>query len=142
MCKVLHVMVPPPPCLSLDAVSQDIESRYRVINQHDFCFYDLAAAVQKEHCCSVSLRIVRAFWLALRCEDGGTKQALTGGQKSKKGRVQMIQLLKNLHKEESGQDIIEYILVAALITAAVVATITTIGTKVAVLWTNLSNQIP
>jgi len=54
----------------------------------------------------------------------------------------MIQLLKNLHKEESGQDIIEYILVAALITAAVVATITTIGTKVAVLWTNLSNQIP
>jgi Flp pilus assembly pilin Flp len=54
----------------------------------------------------------------------------------------MIQLLKNLLKEESGQDIIEYILVAALITAGVVAVVTKIGAAVNVLWTNLSAQIP
>ena len=54
----------------------------------------------------------------------------------------MIQLLKNLHKEESGQDIIEYVLVAALITAAVVATITTIAGKVSALWNTLNTALP
>jgi pilus assembly protein Flp/PilA len=54
----------------------------------------------------------------------------------------MLHLLKSLHKDESGQDIIEYVLVAALITVATIATITTIGNKVSSMWTSLSNQLP
>ena len=54
----------------------------------------------------------------------------------------MHQLLKNLHNEESGQDIIEYVLVAAMITAGVVAVIGLIAGKVGVLWNNLNAQIP
>ena len=54
----------------------------------------------------------------------------------------MIQLLKNLHNEESGQDIIEYVLVGALITAGVVATISTLAGKVSTLWGTLSNSVP
>jgi Flp pilus assembly pilin Flp len=53
----------------------------------------------------------------------------------------MIQLLKNLHKEESGQDIIEYILIAAFITAAVVTLITSIATKVTNYWTALNTVL-
>jgi len=53
----------------------------------------------------------------------------------------MIQLLNNLHREESGQDIIEYVLVAALITAAVVASVTQIAGKVKVMWTTLNTSL-
>ena len=53
----------------------------------------------------------------------------------------MIQLFKNLHKEESGQDIIEYILIAAFITSGVIATISTISGKVAGYWTALDGAL-
>ena len=53
----------------------------------------------------------------------------------------MIQLLKHLHHEESGQDIIEYVLVAAIITAGVVATVGTVAGKVSSYWTSLSTAL-
>ena len=39
----------------------------------------------------------------------------------------MINILKNLHKEESGQDLIEYALLALLIALAAVAILPTVG---------------
>jgi pilus assembly protein Flp/PilA len=42
----------------------------------------------------------------------------------------MINMLKNLHKEECGQDLIEYALIAALIAVTSIAIIGSIGTKV------------
>ena len=53
----------------------------------------------------------------------------------------MVQLFKHLHKEESGQDIIEYVLVAAIITAGVVATVGTVATKVKSYWTSLNTAL-
>ncbi len=40
----------------------------------------------------------------------------------------MINMLKNLHKEESGQDLIEYALIAALIAVACVAAMNGLAT--------------
>jgi pilus assembly protein Flp/PilA len=42
----------------------------------------------------------------------------------------MINFLKNLHKEESGQDLIEYALLALLIALAAVAILPTVGSSV------------
>ena len=53
----------------------------------------------------------------------------------------MIQLLAKFHNEESGQDIIEYVLIAAFITTGVIATINTVGTWVKNSWQNLNTQL-
>jgi Flp pilus assembly pilin Flp len=102
----------------------------------------LAAAVQYPDCCSASLQLVRGFWFAVRGETRHTNQALDRWTEiwEMEGYT-MIQLLKNLHKEESGQDIIEYILIAAFITAGVIVTIGQVATKVASYWTSLNTLL-
>jgi len=42
----------------------------------------------------------------------------------------MLELLKRLHKEEAGQDLIEYALIGALIAVACVATLNPIATAI------------
>jgi pilus assembly protein Flp/PilA len=42
----------------------------------------------------------------------------------------MFEVLKNLRQDESGQDLIEYALVAALIALAAVASLRTVGTGI------------
>jgi Flp pilus assembly pilin Flp len=59
----------------------------------------------------------------------------------KKGLTRMLNLLKELHKDESGQDIIEYVFIAAAISVASVALIPGIATKVTNYWTTLSNSL-
>jgi Flp pilus assembly pilin Flp len=53
----------------------------------------------------------------------------------------MLELLKKLNTEESGQDIIEYVLIAALITVAAMATLPIVGSKVSNYWTNLNAKM-
>jgi Flp pilus assembly pilin Flp len=53
----------------------------------------------------------------------------------------MLELLKRLHKEESGQDIIEYVFIAAAISVAGIAVIPGIATKVSGYWTTLSTNL-
>jgi pilus assembly protein Flp/PilA len=53
----------------------------------------------------------------------------------------MIDMLKNLHKEESGQDLIEYALLAALIAVVSIAVLGTIGTKVNSEFTKVSGAL-
>ena len=53
----------------------------------------------------------------------------------------MIDLLKNLHKEELGQDIIEYIFIGAAISVAGILLIPGIATKVKGYWTSLSTDL-
>ena len=53
----------------------------------------------------------------------------------------MVDMWKNLHQEESGQDLIEYALIAALIAVAAIATLGTLGTKVNSEFTKISNQL-
>ena len=50
----------------------------------------------------------------------------------------MLELLKRLHKDESGQDIIEYVFIAAAISVAGFATIPTIANSVSSYWSKLS----
>ena len=42
----------------------------------------------------------------------------------------MITMLKNLHKEESGQDLIEYALIGLLIALSAVAIMSTVGQSI------------
>jgi pilus assembly protein Flp/PilA len=51
------------------------------------------------------------------------------------------QVLLNSLKNESGQDLIEYAIVAALITAGTVGAISSLATQITTLWTNLGAQI-
>ncbi|HEY4959611.1 MAG TPA: Flp family type IVb pilin [Terriglobales bacterium] len=53
----------------------------------------------------------------------------------------MMEFLKNLQRDESGQDLIEYALIAALIALAAVAGIKTVGTGIATAFTNVTTQL-
>ena len=50
----------------------------------------------------------------------------------------MIELLKRIHQEESGQDVIEYVLIATFIGVAAFAFVGPIGTQVSKYWSNLN----
>ena len=53
----------------------------------------------------------------------------------------MINFLKNLHKEESGQDLIEYALIAALIALAGLATAPALGTAISAEFTKVTAKL-
>jgi len=54
----------------------------------------------------------------------------------------MRKLIARFIREDAGQDLIEYALVAGIITTGVVVIIGTIGGKVKTLFTNLDNVMP
>ena len=53
----------------------------------------------------------------------------------------MLKLLKNLHKEESGQDLIEYALIGALIATACVVAMSALATDISTAFTNVGNKL-
>ena len=53
----------------------------------------------------------------------------------------MIEMLRNLNREESGQDIIEYVLIAAFVTTGVIAIVSAVGKWVFNSWKNLNTQL-
>jgi pilus assembly protein Flp/PilA len=53
----------------------------------------------------------------------------------------MLTLIKNLRRDESGQDLIEYALVAALIALAAVTTMGAVGTKINTIFTNIKTGL-
>ena len=53
----------------------------------------------------------------------------------------MIELLRNLHKEESGQDLIEYALLALLIALAAVAILPTVGQDISAEFSKVAAQL-
>ena len=53
----------------------------------------------------------------------------------------MLTLIKNLRRDESGQDLIEYALVAALIALAAVSTMGTVGTKINNIFTKINSGL-
>ena len=53
----------------------------------------------------------------------------------------MINMLKNLHKEESGQDMIEYALLALLVALAAVAILLTVGSDVSKEFSKVAAQL-
>ena len=53
----------------------------------------------------------------------------------------MIALLKNLHKEESGQDLIEYALIAALIAVACITAMKGVATAIGVEFGKVTAQL-
>ena len=55
--------------------------------------------------------------------------------------MKITQLIRSLHRDESGQDLLEYGLLIALITAAIVTTVSLIGTKVHAFYTAVENGI-
>ena len=53
----------------------------------------------------------------------------------------MVAFLRNLHKEESGQDLIEYALLALLIALAAVAILPTVGSDVSKEFSKVAAQL-
>ena len=53
----------------------------------------------------------------------------------------MINMLKNLHKEESGQDLIEYALIALIVALGAIAGMTTLATKINAEFVNVGNKL-
>jgi pilus assembly protein Flp/PilA len=53
----------------------------------------------------------------------------------------MINMLKNLHKEEAGQDLVEYALIAALIAVACVVAMKGLATAITGEFTYVSGQL-
>ena len=49
--------------------------------------------------------------------------------------------LRNLFRDESGGEVIEYALIAGLIIVAAIAVITTVGDKVLARWTSLNQSL-
>ena len=60
---------------------------------------------------------------------------------SRKGALSLINMLKKLHREESGQDLIEYALVAALIAVASVAAMKGVATAIGNEFTKVSGEL-
>ena len=48
---------------------------------------------------------------------------------------------ERLHREECGQDIIEYVLIAAFVTTGVIAIVSAVGKWMLNSWTNLNKQL-
>jgi pilus assembly protein Flp/PilA len=55
--------------------------------------------------------------------------------------MKMINALRNLCQEESGQDLIEYALIALLIAVGSIAAMATLAGKISTEFTNVSNQL-
>jgi len=53
----------------------------------------------------------------------------------------VVNLLKNLHKDESGQDLVEYALLALLIALAAVAILPTVGSDVSDEFSKVAAQL-
>ena len=53
----------------------------------------------------------------------------------------MINMLKNLHKEESGQDLIEYGLIALIIALGAIVGMGTLATSINNVFLKVSNQL-
>jgi pilus assembly protein Flp/PilA len=69
---------------------------------------------------------VNAVTLAARRQNLGAD----GGAANPEEKIKMKQLLKNLLNDESGQDLIEYALIAALIALAAIGAMQTVGSKI------------
>jgi Flp pilus assembly pilin Flp len=53
----------------------------------------------------------------------------------------MLKLLKNLGRDESGQDLAEYAIALAVITVAVILAVQVVGTNVRTIWQNAATAI-
>jgi pilus assembly protein Flp/PilA len=58
-----------------------------------------------------------------------------------KGVVRMLNYLKNLHKEESGQDLIEYALIGLLVALGAIAGMTTLASSINKVYTQIASQL-
>ena len=53
-----------------------------------------------------------------------------------------MELLSKLWKDESGQGLVEYALIIALIAVAAIAAITLLGGRIATMFNNVAGQLP
>ena len=56
-------------------------------------------------------------------------------------KVNALNILRSLHNDESGQDLIEYALAASLIALGAVATMTSLGTQINTVFTSVTTAL-
>jgi pilus assembly protein Flp/PilA len=56
-------------------------------------------------------------------------------------KANILQILRSLHNDESGQDLIEYALLAALIALAAIGTMKGLGTAINTVFANVSGNL-
>jgi pilus assembly protein Flp/PilA len=59
----------------------------------------------------------------------------------KKGDFQMLNMLKNLHKEESGQDLIEYGLIALIVALGALVAMSALAKSINNVFSQVSQQL-
>ena len=52
-----------------------------------------------------------------------------------------IELVKRIAREDEGQDMVEYALILGLISIIAVVAVTTTGTSISTIWTNVANAV-
>ena len=72
----------------------------------------------------------------------GRKDALACGNVKRKGENEvMMTMLATMARDESGQDLIEYALLAGLISLVAVAAVVNVGSGVNIVWLGVDSQI-
>ncbi len=56
-------------------------------------------------------------------------------------KASILSVLRNLHNDESGQDLVEYALVTALIATGAIATMRTLGTSISTAFTTIETKL-
>jgi pilus assembly protein Flp/PilA len=56
-------------------------------------------------------------------------------------KANVLHILRTLHNDESGQDLIEYALLAALIALGAVATMQSVGTSINTVFTSINTDL-
>ena len=56
-------------------------------------------------------------------------------------KANILNILRSLHNDESGQDLIEYALIAALMATAAIATIGTLSTAISTKFTSIATRL-
>jgi pilus assembly protein Flp/PilA len=52
-----------------------------------------------------------------------------------------MELIRKMWRDEDGQDVVEYALIAVLLAIASIATMTTLGTTISAQWTTITNKL-
>ncbi len=63
------------------------------------------------------------------------------GPEIKPLRRKHMELIRKMWRDEDGQDVVEYALIAVLLAIASIATMTTLGTTISAQWTTITNKL-
>jgi len=93
------------------------------------------------HCYSVPTVNPQSSSSSGKTGENGRVLGMTAQSNFTKGVLQMVNLLKNLHKEESGQDLIEYALIGLIVALGAIAGMGNLASSINKEFTKIASQL-